>query len=255
MNYELLVNTVVLAGEIMLSGGAETYRVEDTMSRMLKVSGLAITETMVTTTCIYVTLSDESINTITYIKRVNDRNTNLERIYEANEISRKFCNNLITLEEAHQRLRSIMKLKTYSNRTLYLCMIVTAAFFTVVYGGNAIDFIIGALNGIILALCSFVFSKIKVNLFIINMVSGLLITISSVIFYNFLSHNIHLTLLLSGSITPLVPGVAITNAIRDTFQGDYVSGGARAIEAFVAATAISVGVGFGLAMFKVYVLI
>ncbi len=253
MNYEQLVHTAVLAGEIMLSGGAETYRVEDTMNRILMMSGLAVTETVATTTGIYVTLSDDSINTITHIKRVNVRNTNLERIYEVNEISRKFCNHQITLEEANERLRYISKLQTYRQSTIYLCTIITAAFFTLLYGGNGVDFIIGAINGSILALFSFLVSKVRINLFIRNMVAALLVTISSAIFLRYFQSHIHITLLLTGSITPLVPGVAITNAIRDTFQGDYMSGGARAIEAFVAATAISVGVGVGLAMFRVYV--
>ena len=55
---------------------------------------------------------------------------------------------------------------------------------------------------------------------------------------------------ISGSILPLLPGVAITNAIRDTLQGDYMSGGARAVEAFVMAASIAIGIGCGLALFK-----
>ena len=61
---------------------------------------------------------------------------------------------------------------------------------------------------------------------------------------------IALDVVISGSILPLVPGVAITNAIRDTLQGDYLSGGTRAIEAFVMATSIAIGIGLGLAAFK-----
>ena len=49
------------------------------------------------------------------------------------------------------------------------------------------------------------------------------------------------------SIMPMVPGVAITNAIRDTLRGDYISGGARALEAFVTAAAVAIGVGVGIA--------
>ena len=49
------------------------------------------------------------------------------------------------------------------------------------------------------------------------------------------------------SIMPMVPGVAITNAIRDTLRGDYISGGARALEAFVTAAAVAIGVGAGIA--------
>ena len=38
MNHKLLLDTAVLAGEIMLCSGAETYRVEDTMYHILKTS-------------------------------------------------------------------------------------------------------------------------------------------------------------------------------------------------------------------------
>ena len=51
------------------------------------------------------------------------------------------------------------------------------------------------------------------------------------------------------AIMPLVPGVAITNAIRDTLQGDYLSGGARVLEAFLKAASIALGVGIGMALF------
>ena len=41
----------------------------------------------------------------------------------------------------------------------------------------------------------------------------------------------------------LVPGLAITNAIRDTIAGDLVSGIARAVEAFLTAIGVAVGTG------------
>ena len=40
MDYKLLLDTAVMAGEILLESGAETWRVEDTMLRMLRMSGL-----------------------------------------------------------------------------------------------------------------------------------------------------------------------------------------------------------------------
>jgi len=45
------------------------------------------------------------------------------------------------------------------------------------------------------------------------------------------------------SIMTLVPGVAITNSIRDTFHGDLLSGVARMAEAVFIAMAIAGGVG------------
>ena len=53
-------------------------------------------------------------------------------------------------------------------------------------------------------------------------------------------------LIIAGTAMPLLPGVAITNAIRDTLQGDYISGAARVMEAFVKAVSCAVGIGIGL---------
>ena len=46
-----------------------------------------------------------------------------------------------------------------------------------------------------------------------------------------------------GAIMSLVPGVAITNAIRDSFSGDFISGLSRGAEALIIALAIAFGVG------------
>ena len=56
------------------------------------------------------------------------------------------------------------------------------------------------------------------------------------------------TAIIIGAIMPLLPGLAITNAIRDTVNGDLVSGVARAAEALLKAVAIAAGVGAVLAL-------
>ena len=54
--------------------------------------------------------------------------------------------------------------------------------------------------------------------------------------------------IIAGAMMPVVPGVAITNAIRDMLQGDYISACARIMDAFLTAAAVAVGVGLGLAV-------
>ena len=46
-----------------------------------------------------------------------------------------------------------------------------------------------------------------------------------------------------GSIIRLVPGVALTTSIRDFFNGDYLSGTIRMIDAVLVGGCIAVGVG------------
>ena len=46
-----------------------------------------------------------------------------------------------------------------------------------------------------------------------------------------------------GSIMPLVPGILLTNGIRDITNNDYLSGIIRVLEAILIASSIAVGVG------------
>ena len=52
--------------------------------------------------------------------------------------------------------------------------------------------------------------------------------------------------ILIGSLMPLVPGVAITNALRDLFDGDLLSGIARATESILTAAALGGGIGIAI---------
>ena len=58
------------------------------------------------------------------------------------------------------------------------------------------------------------------------------------------------TAILIGAIMPLLPGLAFTNAIRDTVNGDLISGVARGADALLKAVAIAAGVGAVLAMWR-----
>lgn len=250
MNYKLLVDTAMLAGEIMLIGGAETYRVEDTMSRILKISGLEKTETFVTPTGIFLTLGDSSIDFITLVKRVDNRVTNIAHIYHTNNISRKLCCGTMSLEDAYQELKSIKNQKEYTNRLQYICTVIGSLSFTILLGGDWLNSLIAGLNGSLIVLTTLITRKMRINTFTKNLSASILIAFNSMFFLHRLGRNLQLDTLIGGSVMPLLPGVAITNAIRDTLQGDYVSGTARAIEAFVLAASTAAGIGIGIALYS-----
>ena len=104
-DYKLLVDTAVMAGQLMLASGAEVYRVEDTVERILAVSGLKTRQAYVTSTGFIVTLDDPSMDSMTVVRRIPSRDTNLNRIMLVNDISREFCDGRIDLETAFRRLK------------------------------------------------------------------------------------------------------------------------------------------------------
>ena len=58
------------------------------------------------------------------------------------------------------------------------------------------------------------------------------------------------SIIIIGSLMPLVPGVAITNAIRDIMAGDFLSGTSRLVEAILIAVSIAGGAGIALRIFS-----
>lgn len=245
--YRLLMDTALLAGKIMLQSGAETYRVEDTICRILHTSGLETAETFATVTGLFVTLADPSIDAITKITRVSEKQSNLSQVYEVNDVSRRLCCGVISVEEAYQELLRIKDKKEYPNSMVYVGIIMTSSFFTLLLGGGILASALAAINGLWIVACRHIAGRVKLNNFITDMLSSFIIAVATMLYAHVLGNSVIVEIIIVGSIMPLVPGVAITNAIRDTLQGDYLSGGSRAIEAFVIAACVAVGIGIGLA--------
>ena len=67
MDYKLLADTALLAGELMLQSGAETFRVEETITRILKTSGQERTEAIAYATGIMITLDGKDSGVISKV--------------------------------------------------------------------------------------------------------------------------------------------------------------------------------------------
>jgi uncharacterized membrane protein YjjP (DUF1212 family) len=249
MNYQTLFKTAMLAGEIMAQSGAETYRVEDTMIRILKSAGVKSVEVYATTTGIVATLSDPSMEPITGVKRIANRSNNLSRINDVNQISRNICDGIMSVEEAHDKLEEIRNNRTYNDWIIAIATIVSMGGFVGIFGGSLLDCILAGVNGIFIVVIGRLADNRVGSAFIIDMAKSFILAVITMLFAKYIE-GIDRNLIIIGSIMPLVPGIPITNAIRDTLQGDYNSGTARAVEAFVISLGIAVGVGLGIGLFN-----
>lgn len=117
------------------------------------------------------------------------------------------------------------------------------------FGGSFLDVAATAVVGVLLAAIITLGEKVKMNVIIIDILSSIGIAILAIAMKTYGMKEINMDTVIISAIMPLVPGVAITNAIRDTLQGDYLSGGARVLEAFLKAASIALGVGIGIALF------
>lgn len=243
-NYSLLVDTAILLGEIMLKNGAETHVVEMNMDKLLRTTNMKHIEAVVMTTSIIVTLSDPSIKHITAVSRIHARITNLNRVNEASILVKKYCENKINLEELFQSLKNLKNYNQFDDyvKAIALCLIPPA--FTIMLNGKIIDAVSALICGILLVILNRCFSKVDLNTFVKNTLTIMLVSISSAILSVVLKSNTQIVI--TGFIMPYVPGIAITNAARDTFNEDYMSGVARLFDALVQAFSVALGAFIGL---------
>jgi uncharacterized membrane protein YjjP (DUF1212 family) len=242
MDINRIVNLATYAGKIMLESGAEIYRVEETITRISRNYNIQDIDAFVTLNVIIVSASDEYGQTISVIKRVKQRTLNLEKISQVNDISRHIKDKSYTLDEMENKLSRIQHSKPYSTKTLILFSGIAAAFFSPVFGGNLQDFAVSFVIGCTLSILSKTLSFLQANEFFINIICGAVTALIALISVQ-LKIGSHVSIIIISSIMLLVPGLSITNAIRDTIAGDLISGISRGIEAFLVAIAIAAGTG------------
>lgn len=225
------------AGRIMLENGAETNRIEDTMIRILTHLKVKEPHVFVTTTGLFV-----SSETETSIHRVTKRGINLTKIALVNDMSRKLVNNEITYSEGIKLLSKVEELKPYNNLTKFIATSLSCLCSSYLFGGRGSDLLASLLTGFILSLVLIFLNKKNTSFFLTSLIGGGVVAISTLLILN-IGIGINMDKIIIGSIMPLVPGVGITNSIRDVLEGDFMSGSGRILEACLVASAIAVGVG------------
>lgn len=248
--YRRLVDMAMMAGEIMMSAGAETHRVEDTILHILATSNFSNADAFVLRTGITITLSDPRYKTISITRRVYSGPSHLSKVCDVNNVSREFCAGLITIDQAEKKLRSIKSFRLYSDKALFFSHILATSGFAYVFGGGFLEAFLACFVGIFLGINNIYLSKIIKKAFISDLLGAAIVAVSgvgiSVLVENIFHISVGCQYIIAGSLMPLVPGTAFTGAIRDTVAGDYVSGVARIAEALIISASVALGMAFGL---------
>ena len=159
-----LMDTAILAGQIMLECNAESYRVEETMNYILSTSNFETCEAFAMATGIFATLDDDCIDSITEIRRVPNRDTNLNRIYKVNAISRQLVTKEIDLDTAYQRLQDL-KESEYPQWLKDLGLILMCGFYAALFGATPIELVIASVAAVIMPFIYKLDPKLKLGTF------------------------------------------------------------------------------------------
>ncbi|MDR1533338.1 MAG: threonine/serine exporter family protein [Clostridiales bacterium] len=243
MSTKQVMQLAVLAGQIMMESGAETYRVEDTMKRIMNASTRS-GEPFALPTGLFASAEDETGQVVTLVYRIKKRSLHLGKVAAVNDLSRAYVKGRLTLPEAMERLAVIEAMPRYPDAIIMAAMAVTSACFTYMFGGAAVSCAVSFLIGGALGL-HVTFSQGKGLADVLVNIGGgaiiALLTLGACLVCA--GARPFFDKIIIGSLMPLVPGLKFTNAVRDVIEGDFLSGASRLMDALLDAAAIAAGIG------------
>ena len=238
---ERQISLLCLAAQLILENGGETYRVEETVLRMAAGFGILDVNVAAFTTSIFVEVGGKM-----RICRINRRGTNLTRIEKTNDVSRHVAQGEMSLEDAEAALRAIQRYPGCPQHVLIPASGLSAGSFCLLFGGQLDGFVIAFVMGMFVQVIQPLFSKMEMGSLFGNFFGGLITSVgvmtASMMIPTFTG--VHSAIV--GGIMPLLTGLLMTTAMRDTMYGDLISGIARALDALLLAVAVALGVYVGL---------
>ena len=206
------------------------------MDRIAHSYGLHNTYSFVSSTAIIFSLNDR---TSTRLIRVQERTTDLEKIALTNSLSRKISNKELTIDEAKSEFIHLQHASLqYSFLTNFFAAAIACGFFLFMFGGVASDCWIAVIaGGSAFLTFSFVQRYIQIKFFSEFVAAAVVISIAAT--FTKLGIATNQDIITIASVMPLVPGILITNAIRDLLAGELLAGMSRGVEAALTAFAIS----------------
>lgn len=235
-----LIDILLDFGEAMLGSGAEIARVEDSLSRMGNAYGAEKTNAFVINSSIELTVRFSDGETVTRTRRIRaSGGTDFEKLRRLNALSRRCVLQRMPVEELRTEVDEIRN-AVISPLKSYLGSALAAAAFSIFFGGSLPDAFISGLFGLLICWLQIRFAPLTPNKVFFLFLSSVL-TGSGICLVNLLIPGLQIDKIIIGDIMLLIPGIAITTAVRDTLIGETIAGITRLADCLVWAAALAAG--------------
>ena len=231
------------AAKVLLSSGAETSRVEETVTRLARACGVEA-ENVATPTGITVSVGGD--RPVTRLARVRVRTIDLSKVAAVNSLSRSLEAGELGLGAAARRLRELVEEPPlYAVRHKYLAQgLATSAFALLVGAGLrelAPAFLLGLQARWVEERLADLPPFLSVFLNALGLTAGAGLA-------HLLFPAVAADVLIVAGVIPLLPGLSLTNAVRDLMAGELLAGVARGADSLLTAAALAAGVYVGISL-------
>ena len=240
MNEYLLLDFAADLGYHLAVSGAETYRVEETVRHVLSAYGLT-PEVAALPNYLIVSVLSENGEPITRMRRIGPHGNNFDAVERLNALSRRICAERPDVDEAMTWLEETMKAcRSYSTGVFYLGSVLVGLGFCLVFGGTLLDCLWAGAMGLIIGLITHFMDKQEANPFFSTLLAACCMALPAYIAAGLGLMNSPDAAII-GALMILVPGLPITNSMRDIIYGDTNSGIIRVVQVILTALAIALG--------------
>ena len=224
---EFLFNALNI-GEEMLISGAEVSRVEDSVRRICIAYGAEKVDVFTITSAIVVTAYSPMFGAVTQTRRITSTKYDLFKLARLNALSRRICEEIRT------------RTPQYSFTVMLGIHALISASFTLFFGGRWLDAAASAVIGLFLkymdAVSRYLQLPANVAAVLWSFAGGCLALFFVSLGFGYSAEKISI-----GNIMLLIPGMLLTNSIRDIFNGDTLSALLGFCNAFLLAALIAFG--------------
>lgn len=242
MDYYKLLDFATDLGYELSKCGAETYRVEESVTRILTAYEVE-SEVFAIPNCLIVSITSPEGHPLTYMRRIGFHGNDLDGVTLFTSLSRRICAEKPDPEEAMQLLEETRRSRNQHHWAVVLLgyMLASSAF-SVFFGGNLMDGLAGGIAGLVVGLLQLFMDRLKTNTFFQTLLSAIPLAL---IPYGMGAAGIitNPDAAVIGTVMVLIPGLLFTNAMRDIIFGDTNSGVNRIMQVLLIAIAIACGTG------------
>ncbi len=240
MEYSKLLDLATDLGYNLAMSGAETFRVEESISRILKAYDIDA-EVFVIPNCMHISIEPVVGRPLTRMRRIANHGNDLDAVERFSGLSRRICSEHPAPEIAEKWLEEAKAQKKTYPLALYLAGDFLGAFgFAMIFGGSVLDAFFSGICGLMVGLINKFMESLDANQFFRTIAAAYpMALLAYVLGAAGLTPNPDAVII--GGLMLLVPGLIFTNGMRDIIFGDTNSGVNRFVQVLLIAVAISLG--------------
>lgn len=243
MDYYKLLDFATDFGYELSMSGAETYRVEESVYRILTAYGVE-SEVFAIPNCLIVSITSPEGHPLTYMRRMGIHGNDLDAVERYSALGRRVCAEKPSPEQAMDLLQQCRDSRRVHHwLAMLLGYFLGSAGFGIFFGGNLPDALVGGLGGLMSGASIMLMDRFKANNFFKTMLGAFPLAFIPY-FFQAVGLIANPDAAITGAVMTLIPGLLFTYAMRDIIFGDTNSGVNRIVQVLLIALAISCGTSF-----------